>query len=267
MLMDIRSIQTIQTMENIPLHVELAGIANRFFAFLIDFVFIGLLVAGAMLALFIGQLNHVSPGLIKTLTPLVFLILPFSYHFFQEWLWNGKTVGKSFLNLRVVRTNGQAIGFWEAFGRNLLRLVDVYVSGIGLPCMMANRGEKRFGDFLAGTMVIVEHGSSPFFYPESSPQSPESKKREFRGTAAQEEKNDSIPLRATRTSGLKLQAEEVDLLRSYLLRRSDFLKESRQQLTQDLCQYFSKKLQLPNCQFEEDLETLLREWHQSTQPV
>jgi uncharacterized RDD family membrane protein YckC len=265
MLMEIRSIQTIQTVENIPLHVELAGIANRFFAFLIDFVFIGILVAGAMFGLFLGQVNHASPGLIKTLTPLVFLILPFSYHFFQEWLWNGKTVGKSFLNLRVVRTNGQAIGFWEAFGRNLLRLVDVYVSGIGLPCMMANQGEKRFGDFLAGTMVIVEHGNSPFFYPESSSQIPANKKREFQGV--EEADNTSIPIRATRPSSLKLQAEEVDLLRSYLLRRGDFLKESRQQLTQDLCQYFSEKFQLTDCQFEEDLETLLREWYQSTQPV
>lgn len=231
--MDIRSIQFIHTLEGIPLQVELAGIANRVFAFGVDLLLLAFLLALLTALLFAARMSGVSPELLKTVTPLLLLIVPPGYYLFQEWLWNGKTVGKSMFHLRVVRNNGQPIGFWEAFGRNLLRVIDVTLFGVGLPCMMLNRGEKRFGDFLAGTMVILEQAIAP-------PENPSANGRA-----------ESIPSTLRR-----LTPEETTLLADYLGRRSQLLKDSGHCLEQALCRAFSERLGV-SLQSGEDLNALL----------
>jgi uncharacterized RDD family membrane protein YckC len=230
--MDIRSVQAIQTPEGIPLHVELAGVANRVFAFGVDLLLLALLLALVTALLFMARTAGASPELLRTVTPPLLLVIPPGYYLLQEWLWNGKTVGKALFRLRVVRTNGQPIGFWEAFGRNLLRVVDVSLSGIGLPCMMLNRGEKRFGDFLAGTMVILEQPIVP----------PGSRLADNPNTSSR--------------PAARLTSEETDLLRAYLDRRSHLLKDSRRRLEQALCRYFSGRLGV-SIQSDRDLSDAL----------
>jgi uncharacterized RDD family membrane protein YckC len=237
--MEFRSIYTLETADNVMIKVELAGLANRVFAFGIDTLVMGGLMGAVTLLTVILTAMKGAEELGHTLLPLGLLIVFLGYHILQEWLWNGKTIGKTVFSIRVVRNNGQPIGFWEAFGRNLLRVVDVYMSGIGLLVMMCNPSEKRCGDFISGTIVINDQsmpgptiltGVKPIEAPLAT------------------ENNVEHPLR--------ISAEEFELFRAFQSRRKQLSAESRQVLAAAFLQYFSQRWHQPVASWEE-LEDLL----------
>jgi uncharacterized RDD family membrane protein YckC len=232
--MEFRSIHTLETAENVHIKVELAGLANRVFAFGLDSLLMSMLMGCVFLvSLVLSAVNH-SQEWGNTVTPLGMFVMFFGYHLFQEWLWNGKTVGKAVFSIRVVRDNGQPIGFWEAFGRNLLRVVDVYLSGVGLLVMMFNRSEKRAGDFVAGTIVINDLSLAK---PGQFPLPP-------RLTVTQ-----GAPLEALEPAeaivGLRISPEEAELLNAYRSRRPHLFAEPRLLLGKALWQYFSQRWRQP----------------------
>lgn len=236
--MEFRSIHTIKTAENVQLKVELAGLANRLFAYFIDTLLM-LSMMGMVLILFtLPSFMSGTPEIGKTAIPLAMFLITFGYHLIQEWLWNGRTVGKAILGIRVVRSNGQPIGFWESLGRNLLRVLDVYVSGIGLLVMLFNRDEKRLGDFIAGTIVINDQ-------PVAKPSRPQLTVPEVEATEG------ASAVRA-------LSPEEVELLKAYRTRRVSLFPEARQRLVQGLCAYLTERLHQP-VEKEADLDALLSE--------
>jgi uncharacterized RDD family membrane protein YckC len=245
--LEIRSIHTIETAENVHIKVALAGLAARVFAFLMDAVLMGVLTAFVIGLFTLWSYLAGNEQIFKTGTPLGTFMVFFGYHLFQEWLWNGRTVGKILFGIRVVRNNGQAIGFWESLGRNLLRLLDVYVLGVGLLCMMFNAGEKRFGDFVAGTIVIDDAKILKPVYTKPDEQSSELSE---------------VPL----LSAFWLSAEEAELLKAYQARRTQLLSASRHQLADELAQYFSEKLQHPVTS-EAELDALLAEYQQRLDQV
>ncbi len=236
--MEFRSLHTIDSSDNIRFRVELAGLASRVFAYLVDGLMM-LTLMGLVLIIFSLPAIQALPDVSKTATPISMFLITFAYHLLQEWLWNGKTVGKALFGIRVVRNNGQPIGFWESLGRNLLRVLDVYMLGIGLLVMLCNRDEKRLGDFLVGTLVINNQAVSrpATTTPEGQPQ------------PSQLQNGEPAVI-------INLSAEETELLKSFLARRASLLKEPRQQLATALCRYFSERLHRP-LETETALEELL----------
>lgn len=241
--MEIRSLYTIETAENIHIKVELAGLATRIFAFAVDVVLMGVLMAFSFGLFALWAYLAQSQEVAKTGMPIGTFTVFFGYHLFQEWLWNGQTVGKKLFQIRVVRNNGQAIGFWEALGRNLLRLVDVYGSGIGLLCMMFNQSEKRFGDFVGGTIVIND---AKILKPQYTPMA---------------EGGSSDLSEPSMFSGVRISAEEAELLQSFRARRNQLLRDARAQLEQSLSDYFSARLNQAIVS-EAGLDALLDAYHQ-----
>lgn len=234
--MDIRSIHTIRTADNAIVEIELAGVGNRIFAFLIDAVMMLILLMFSWLIAL--NVRRVSQDFALVLFYLLPFLVFFGYHFFQEWLWTGKSLGKHLLHIRVVRNNGQPIGGWESLGRNLFRLVDVWFSGIGLLPMLLSPREKRFGDFLAGTLVINDQrvekplGRSLGELPIDK-ESPAELEEEW------------IRL------GSRLTPEEFDLLQSYLSRQEQLLPDACQEIAENFRTYLSKRLQLPETTTED----------------
>jgi uncharacterized RDD family membrane protein YckC len=86
------------------------------------------------------------------------LIVMFGYLITMETLTRGRTVGAYALGLRAVRDDGGAVRFRQALLRGIaFWAVDFAVwTGFcgGLVCAAINPQGKRFGDLLAGTMVI-----------------------------------------------------------------------------------------------------------------
>lgn len=99
-----------------------------------------------------------SQARVQAVTIAGALIINFGYPITMETLTRGRTVGSFALGLRVVRDDGGAIRFRQALLRGLaFWTVDFAVwTGLcgGLICAAVNSESKRFGDLLAGTMVI-----------------------------------------------------------------------------------------------------------------
>ena len=160
---------TIQTPEQVGFDYVLAGIGSRTVAFVVDTVIRWLFVFAiiVIVALFHRLLPVVSlsgwvADLSKTwliaLAILAYGLVDLGYFLFFEALWSGQTPGKRRQRLRVIRINGQPIGWLESSIRNILRAVDLLagVYPVGIVVVFLSRNNQRIGDYAAGTVVIVE---------------------------------------------------------------------------------------------------------------
>ena len=157
---------TIATPEGVDLDIALAGIGSRFMASSFDWLIktaIVLAVAAGLGAL--GAVTDAGPPpggdssawVGVALFGLIAFALFFGYDIAFEVLASGRTPGKRWTGLRVVRTGGQPVTLLPSTVRNLLRLVDgILFYAVGMICMLATERNQRLGDLAAGTIVIRE---------------------------------------------------------------------------------------------------------------
>lgn len=141
----------INTTQNVRITYELANVADRIFAFLIDFLIIG---AGALLGMLIS-------GLITGQAQSVFfylLIIPFAsfYTVVSEILTKGQTLGKRALKIQVVKLNGIDPKSSDYFLRWVFRLIDIYLSLgiIAIIFIVTSKKGQRLGDLVCETSCI-----------------------------------------------------------------------------------------------------------------
>lgn len=138
------------TPEGIALSLLPVGPAPRLWAYLIDqCVITGMIM---VLAMFLTSSNAGNG---------VWLLSVFFLWWGYPIVWEalgGRTPGKRALKLRVVRLDGQPIGWKEAFLRGLLLTADFLplLFMTGLVCMLFVPGFRRLGDLAAGTLVIQD---------------------------------------------------------------------------------------------------------------
>ena len=161
----------VRTPESIAFSYELAGIGSRFLAVAIDLlVQIGLLIAFVWGVSLIGAHTPArAPGahpaaskfivsaLYGFLIFVVFMIF-FGYFILFEAAWNGQTLGKRALGLRVVRDGGYPIDFTASLVRNLIRVGEMMFGfyAIAIVSALISPENKRLGDMAAGTIVVRE---------------------------------------------------------------------------------------------------------------
>jgi len=165
--------------EGVPLGFELAGVGERFAAFVVDQLVLGLLALPAVLWLGLGG-SRGGAGVVDALALLwVYGLLMFGPTWF-ELSGRGTTPGKRRMGLRVVDAEGQTLEARALVARNLVRHVEVWlpvqallaseallpnapgvlrVASIGwlgavviLPFVGKER--TRAGDLVAGTRVV-----------------------------------------------------------------------------------------------------------------
>jgi uncharacterized RDD family membrane protein YckC len=102
----------------------------------------------------LGQDSATLSAFVTTGIVLVLIVIPTAV----ELLSKGKSLGRLAVGARIVRDDGGAIGFRHAFIRNLLALVEIYVTFGGLAAIVGLLGgrSKRLGDLLAGTYSQYE---------------------------------------------------------------------------------------------------------------
>lgn len=140
--------------ENIAFTYRVAGPFRRFPAYLLD----GLIRVTILfvLAMFLLLCSVAIGRMGMAIWIVVLFLLSWFYGGFFEAFWNGQTPGKRIMGLRVLSANGRPINGYQAVMRNLLRVVDIYFTGIGVLVMACNRRFQRLGDLACGTMVVVE---------------------------------------------------------------------------------------------------------------
>ena len=156
---------TIETPEQTSLEFPLAGVGSRCMALLLD-TLIQVIVA-LILVLVVALFRYISPGgenglgltglWIQAILYFAIFLLYYGYFAFFESIWNGQTPGKRVAHLRVIQESGRPIQVWQAFARNLMRIIDsIPVYATGMTSMLISKQNRRLGDFVAGTVVIHE---------------------------------------------------------------------------------------------------------------
>ena len=159
----------IQSPEQVGFHLTLAGLGTRTAAFLLDTLFrwvaVIFLIVAVMLAVRwipaldpFGFLADLSRTWILALGFTVYGVVELGYFILFEALWNGQTPGKRIQGIRVVRSNGEPIGWTESAVRNVLRAADI-LGGfypLGLLVIFLSPKSQRIGDYAAGTVVVIE---------------------------------------------------------------------------------------------------------------
>ncbi len=159
------------TPEKVVVTYRLAGAGARIFAYLLDVLIVWFLMI--LVALMIGfTVGSVDGGLGQLLIGLAFVFGSLLYSTLFEGLWNGQSLGKKAMSLRVRMLDGTPVTFAAALYRNLFRVVDampgIPVIGlymVGLVLMFTSERSQRLGDLAAGTVVVYEPRSIPRFNP------------------------------------------------------------------------------------------------------
>lgn len=123
------------------------GFWRRFRAAFLDGLLFGLPLSLLLSIILGGEENEY---LIEVITFLYFLLLPL--------FWNGYTIGKKIMGIRIVKMNGENVGIGNMLLRELVgRLIYIITFGIGIivsAIMVAAREDKRsIHDLIAGTYV------------------------------------------------------------------------------------------------------------------
>lgn len=152
-----RSIE-IQTPQNVILSYELATGMQRGLATIID------LVVSSAVLLILSIIMGLS-GLSNTLIAnLILFSAGYFYHLLSESLFNGRSLGKIAVGLRVIKASGEPLKFSDFFLRWVLRLVDITLTlgSLGFILIFGTERRQRLGDLMAGTVVVVNKPSINF---------------------------------------------------------------------------------------------------------
>jgi len=118
-------------------------------------IFIGVIMLFGIIGDATGSSDAASGfGLVGIITGFLGSIF---YGFFLEGYWNGYTVGKKVLGIKVVKEDGSECGYTSSFLRNILEIIDgLFYYVIGFIFMASGDKRQRLGDRIAGTVVVKE---------------------------------------------------------------------------------------------------------------
>jgi uncharacterized RDD family membrane protein YckC len=120
-----------------------------FFGIMFVFFFIG--AAGS-------QASETAGGSIILFGILAAFLVSMGYFLLLEGLWDGYTLGKKLMGIKVVKEDGSECGLGASILRNLLRIIDYlpFYYLLGFIVMAMSDKRQRVGDRAAGTVVVRE---------------------------------------------------------------------------------------------------------------
>ncbi len=215
------------TPERVEFRYPLAGPFRRSIAYLIDVaVLIVLILLGSIVSMMLtlGSPSGMGPTL------AIAFALTWGYGAFCEGVFNGQTVGKRAVGVRVVTTQGVPITGTQAVLRNLIGAVDGPIPFLylpGLTSMLLTSRFQRLGDLAAGTMVIVE----------------ESRLRSSVPRVEKEAMEKLLPLLPLRVSA---GSEMSRALSDYVRHRMRFGRDRREEIARHLAGPLRERYSLPH---------------------
>ncbi|MFN0274467.1 MAG: RDD family protein [Chitinophagales bacterium] len=138
----------ILTSQNVTISYELASLQDRIFAFFIDLVVLNILawILFEVVVAFTGSFGYY----------LVYIPVTLFYSLFSEIIFDGRSVGKMAVGLKVVKIDGILPSLNDYFIRWAFRAIDIMGSLGAVACMTISSSPKgqRLGDVIANTTVI-----------------------------------------------------------------------------------------------------------------
>lgn len=151
---------SINTTQNVVINFTAASVGERILAFLTDIIiqiaYAIMIIYGIFYLLNFGKLMQNwddwsrAAVIILFFTPIIF------YSILLESIFEGQTLGKRLLKIKVVKIDGYQASFGDYLIRWLFRLIDIFSnSGIlALVSIVITDKSQRLGDISAGTSVI-----------------------------------------------------------------------------------------------------------------
>lgn len=221
----------IRTPEGVAFSLPLAGPFSRFLAWLLDVacVYVIAKIAGTM----VNLLGFISTDISQALSIIIFFAINIGYAIMLEWYWNGQTLGKRVVGLRVMDIRGLRLRFGQIAIRNLLRAVDslplFYLLG-GLISLFSRNGQ-RLGD-LAGNTIVVR--TAKLAEPQLDLVLDQNRYNSLR----------AYPHLAARLRQ-RVGAKEADLALQALFRRDELDPDERVTLFLSMADHFKRKVAFP----------------------
>lgn len=170
-----RRLQGFTPPEGVPISFELASMGARFGAQFLDLMItcIGLF----LLLWLVVWLNLLPDTALGAMFALLIFFVRVPYYILSELIWNGRTLGKRIVKIRVISANGRRLTPHQITARNLLKEVEVFTPAtmmlttgsdwISVLLLLAwitfvitvplfNRKRQRVGDMIAGTIVVEQ---------------------------------------------------------------------------------------------------------------
>ena len=226
---------SIATPEGVDLELTLAGVGSRAVARLLDqLIQLAVMIALAILAALGGSGSGGDEGgALAVAGVILFLfLLQFGYDVLFETLGSGRTPGKRWAGLRVVRVDGAPVGFLPSAIRNLLRLIDFLpgVYGVAILAVLISGRNQRLGDLAAGTVVVREKRVVTTTAPVAPPDA-------WRAASRQDLSTWDVS---------SITAEELATVRRFLERRVSLTPAARQRLAGELASRLLPKVVGPS---------------------
>jgi uncharacterized RDD family membrane protein YckC len=141
---------TIHTTQNIDIDYEIGGLGERILARLLDSLFIIPLVLIVAIIAPVSTTVAVVLGIIFGALGFVF------YDLLCEVFFNGQSLGKKIMKIRVISLDGGRPRFSQFLLRWLFRIVDFALGGglVALLCAALSDKTQRVGDLVAGTVIV-----------------------------------------------------------------------------------------------------------------
>ncbi|MBI1780427.1 MAG: RDD family protein [Sphingobacteriales bacterium] len=148
---------TIQTAQNIEVEYDVASLGDRIVGRIIDLLIQGAFVLIFMLIFFWGSFANDAGNEASILIFFIVILLPVMfYDLLMEQFFNGQSIGKKVMKIKVISLDGGQPTFSQYLLRWLFRLVDFSLTGSlgALISVAASENKQRIGDMVAGTTLI-----------------------------------------------------------------------------------------------------------------
>jgi uncharacterized RDD family membrane protein YckC len=144
----------LRTPEGMEFTLPLAGPVPRLLALWVDLAVV--MVAGMVLQKSTAVIGAFNQDAAEGLQTVLYFVVTLLYSILAEWLWQGQTVGKRLVGIRVMDRDGLPIHVSQIVVRNLLRPVDMLPAFYLLGGLVAigTRFGQRIGDLAANTVVV-----------------------------------------------------------------------------------------------------------------
>lgn len=165
---------TLMPPEGVPLTLPIAGLGVRFAAQITDIVITS--IAAVCLVILLFVVNLTDPQTVVAVGALLFFLIRVPYYICAELAWNGQTLGKRLMKIKVVSHDGGPLTAHALVLRNLMKEAEIFLPGtllltldattpleslvsvgwvlLALLIPLFNRYRRRLGDMMAGTHVI-----------------------------------------------------------------------------------------------------------------
>lgn len=152
---------SIYTTQNVVINFKAASVGERMLASLLDFFIKAayVIVIGYVFFNLLGIGDLLEPAdMWSKMAIIIFFFFPVMiYSVTLESIFEGQTIGKKLIKIKVVKIDGYQAGFGDYLIRWLFRIVENNMLGglIGLIAMLVSSKTQRMGDMAAGTAIIT----------------------------------------------------------------------------------------------------------------